>query len=427
MKKLAFIPLFFLALYGLLLYKVCGLLGVHNNIFLVAYTVGTSVYLVSRFAISAFYHDDHREEPYYIVSSWPKKSRKEYPSVSFVIACKNEEDSIRKTIDACLSADYPQKMDCVAVNDGSTDNTLAEMMKAKVVWGDKLHVTSFPQNKGKREAMAAGVLASSGEIIVFVDSDSFVAKDSVRLIAGHFMSDEKVAAVSGNTLVENATQNTLTRMQAAKYGVAFEILKACESVFNVVTCCPGCFSAYRRDAVVEVLDEWRNQTLFGSRSTFGDDRGLTNYMLKNNHKVLYCRSAKATTIVPSKWRTFFKQQLRWKKSWLRETLVASKFMWKKHPIASISFYSAAALSVICPFIVARIFLLAALSLSPWLPLIYVSGAALMGATLGLFSSILHQNEQWIYTAVFTPVYAFVLVWQMPYALLKIRDTQWGTR
>ena len=160
---------------------------------------------------------------------------------------------------------------------------------------------------------------------------------------------------------------------------------------------------------------------------FGDDRGLTNYMLKNNHKVLYCRSAKATTIVPSKWRFFFKQQLRWKKSWLRETVVASKFMWRKHPVSSTAFYLAAALSVLSPFIIARILYLAVISLSPLSPMIFVGGATLMGITFGLFSSILHQNKQWIYTALFTPVYALVLVWQMPYAILKIKDTGWGTR
>ena len=156
-KALVFIPLLLLLISGLILYRVFGLIaGLHDNIFLVAYTAGTTLYLVSRLAIAVFYRDHHRGKPHPYFDS-------EYPSVSFVIACKNEEDSIRKTIDACLSSDYPQKMDCVVVNDGSTENTLAEIIKAKAEWGNKLHVISFPRNKGKREGMAAGVLASSGK------------------------------------------------------------------------------------------------------------------------------------------------------------------------------------------------------------------------------------------------------------------------
>ena len=36
------------------------------------------------------------------------------------------------------------------------------------------------------------------------------------------------------------------------------------------------------------------------------------------------------TLVPERYVQFFKQQLRWKKSWVRETLIASCFMWKRH-------------------------------------------------------------------------------------------------
>ena len=62
---------------------------------------------------------------------------------------------------------------------------------------------------------------------------------------------------AGHTDVANRDQNALTRMQNVRYYVAFRVLKAAESVFGAVTCCPGCFSAYRRECVLPILD--RNQ------------------------------------------------------------------------------------------------------------------------------------------------------------------------
>ena len=67
--------------------------------------------------------------------------------------------------------------------------------------------------------------------------------------------------------------------------------KAAESVFSAVTCCSGCFSAYRREAIMPHLDWWENQTFLGVESTFGDDRSLTNCVLRD-WKVRYEEKAR---------------------------------------------------------------------------------------------------------------------------------------
>ena len=49
-----------------------------------------------------------------------------------VSSCKNEEKAIYNTITSCLNSEYPQdKIEVIAINDGSTDNTLKEMLRAK--------------------------------------------------------------------------------------------------------------------------------------------------------------------------------------------------------------------------------------------------------------------------------------------------------
>src|SRR3989344_5212769 len=96
----------------------------------------------------------------------PNKSKFE-PNVSFIIPCKNEEKSIYRTIESCVTVDYPKnKMEVIAINDGSTDNTLNEMLRAKKTFLNcRILVVNFKQNKGKRHGMEYGFRNALGEIV----------------------------------------------------------------------------------------------------------------------------------------------------------------------------------------------------------------------------------------------------------------------
>jgi hyaluronan synthase len=412
--KPALLAAFFVCLWWVLIYRTATFLGTSWDIWFQIYSLITAIFLISRLVVAFYYSDKHNKHP-----------KSAYPSVSFIIACKNEEDSIAKTIDTCMKSKYPGTFNCIAVNDGSTDNTLAEMKRIQKKYSRRIRIIDFEQNRGKREAMAEGVLLSKSEVIVFVDSDSFVAPDALQHIVEHLIDDPKVGAVSGNSMVENVSTNALTKMQSARYGVSFDVFKSCESVFGAVTCCPGCFSAYRRNAIMQVIDRWRNHSFMGTRSTFGDDRSLTNFILRT-WKVVYCRKAVATTIVPDKFPKFVKQQLRWKKSWIREGFNAGSFIWKKHPFASLAFYTNLVIPIFGPFILLKVIIWDAL-LHGHSPITFFTGVLVVSLIFGIYYYLIYQNRYWWYVIVFSIVYSFFLVWQMPYALFKLRDTRWGTR
>jgi len=414
-KMLAFL-LFLTLVYLVVVYKILFYLTYPVFSLEVTYSAIASIFLLSRFLFVYFYRDNHNLNIPEEEIIWP--------DISFIIACKNEEDSIFKTIVTCMESNYPGRMECIAVDDGSTDDTLAEMQKAKQKFGKFLKIISFEKNKGKREAMAEGVLVAEGEIIVAVDSDSFIKRDTLHLIIKHFLIDEKVGAISGNTTVENKNKNLLTKMQSARYGISYDIFKASESVLGTVTCCPGCFSAYRKKALDDVLDAWRNQTFLGTKSTFGDDRSLTNFVLRN-WKVVYCEKAKASTIVPESYKKFFKQQVRWKKSWIREGTTAARFIWKKNPLSALSFYINMLLPIFGPFVVLNIIVYSIMNRQ--FPIVYFLGSMVMSAIFGAFYYTKTSNKLWWYVILFSLLYVTVLVWQMPYALLRMRDTKWGTR
>jgi hyaluronan synthase len=270
------------------------------------------------------------------------------PTVAVIVAARNEEESIGKTIGRIYAEGYPKdRLEVIAVNDGSTDKTLAEMRLAQGRH-PSLTVVDFETNKGKRHGMAIGALLAQAEFLVYVDSDSFLLPGAIRKIL-QGLADPTVAAVAGHTDVENVGTNALTKMQDVRYFVSYRCMKAAESVFRAVSCCPGCFSAYRKTCVLNVLDRWLHQRFLGSYCTYGDDRSLTNYLLPD-YCILYDDEALATTIVPEKWGKYIRQQARWKRSWVRELLFAGRWMWRKHPVAAVSWYAMTILPLIAPVV-----------------------------------------------------------------------------
>jgi hyaluronan synthase len=250
--------------------------------------------------------------------------------------------------------------------------------------------------------------------------------DALRVLVQGF-ADERVGAICGHADVLNVEETWLTKMQAVRYFVAFKVVKAAESIFNAVTCCSGCFSAYRRDAILPHLDWWEQQSFLGRPSTFGDDRSLTNCVLRA-WKVRYESRAVSHTLVPSNLRQFMNQQLRWKRSWTRESLIVGSFIWRKHPIAALSTYVSIALTLIAPMVMIHAAVVMPLVHGAGAPVIYALGVYTAAIAYGLYFAARrpHYDSLWIYGVAFCCFY-LVFMWQTYWAIATARSASWGTR
>lgn len=373
------------------------------------YSLLVTVYCVARFALAPFYR--------------PTPDLGFRPTVSIVVPAFNEEAVVGSTIDACYASEYPaEKLQVVVVDDGSTDATWDRILEARERHPSLLCVR-LGHNRGKRAAMAEGIRRARGEICVFIDSDSLVERDGLRHIVAD-LEDARVGAVVGAADVLNKTENWITRMQQVRYFVAFRVIKGSESLFGAVTCASGCFSAYRTSALLEILPRWEHQRFLGRRATYGDDRALTNYVLRR-HRVVYQSQARSHTIAPATMRTFLVQQLRWKKSWLRESLHVTRFIWRKNPIASVLTYMSVLFPWAAPVVVVHsLFWRAATVGDPWF---YVMGAYVMALLYSLYYALARKSPLWFHGLTFVAVYIGFLVWQTYYAVFTLRNTGWGTR
>jgi hyaluronan synthase/N-acetylglucosaminyltransferase len=400
---------------GLVLFK--NFVDVKSSLFIFVfiYAVLTFGYLIYRY----FFSIVHSFEEIKIT-----KKPNYYPQVSIIIPSYNEEPrALEKCIISSCDNSYPKK-EVIVIDDGSKNieswNTVKRLQKK---YGFK--AIQFKKNKGKRDAMTLGFRLAKGELLITMDSDSIIPNGNSILELVKPFQNPKVGAVAGNIEVSNKSRNLLTRLQWARYWIAFHIEKSSQSPYNSVTCCPGPFSAYRKEYLMNYLDEWSNQVFLGKKCTYGDDRGLTTLMLRQGYRVKFAKYALCITDVPESFRKYTRQQIRWKKSFIRENYYISKFIKRMNPLMKIEYYwfwTAFPLGYIAK-IIAFVF-------------IATGDYSLMSfGVMIIFVSVIH----YIYAFTRKPgrigyygiLYGFLnefwIMWLFWYALFTLKETGWGTR
>ena len=390
------------------------------NKYLYLYSIIASTFLLIKYVFGALYR--------------PVKIDANYtPGVTILVPCFNEETWIRRTILNAMDQFYPpDKLEVIVIDDCSTDHsverireTIEEIQsKEGPETAERIHYIVQPVNQGKREALVAGARQARHELVLFVDSDSFLNPYAIRNIVQPF-KDARCGGVSGRTDVANTYTNSLTKMQSVRYYIAFRIMKAAEGLFDAVTCLSGPLSCYRKDLVLRYADDWLNQRFLGHKATFGDDRAMTNFILRH-HRTDYQDTAICYTIVPNDYDVFLKQQMRWKRSWLRESLVASTFMWRKEPFMSVMFYMGVLVPIIAPFIVCYNLIYIPI-MHRVFPFTFIFGMFLMAGLMSACQLFLRRSTTWLYGIWFCLYYEMVLLWQMPIAWFTFWKSTWGTR
>lgn len=411
----------FVAVLFVMLLRVESIIYFKYNLLLYLYSLIAAAFLLTRYLFGAFYRDVPINPNY-------------TPGVSIIIPCFNEEEWISRTILSCINQDYPvDKLEVIVVDDRSTDGTVKEIEKTiemlhreadRFMTKERLKMHVLPVNGGKREALVQGVDMAKHDLVVFVDSDSFLDPSAIQHIVQPFQ-DPRMGGVAGRTEVENKFTNMLTKLQTVRYYVAFRIMKAAESWFDSVTCLSGPLSCYRKDLILKHKDAWLNQKFLGQPATFGDDRSMTNYILQT-HRTGYQDQAVCSTIVPSDMNVFLKQQMRWKRSWLRESLRAGSFIWKKEPFMALFFYIGLIVPIAAPVVV--LYNLVYVPLFHHIfPGTFLMGLLLMAMLMSLAHLFFRKSKLWVFGFYFCIFYEFVLLWQMPIAWFTFWKSTWGTR
>ncbi|KAI9348786.1 chitin synthase-domain-containing protein [Zopfochytrium polystomum] len=171
----------------------------------------------------------------------------------------------------------------------------------------------------------SGVNADAYEVVLMVDADTIVAKDSLQYMILALLNDEKLMGLC-----------------VFEYFISHHLGKAFESFFGGVTCLPGCFCMYRikgrvvdhnnrkwlvpllgsediiREYSISQVDTLHKKNLF----CLGEDRFLTTLMLSQfpKRKLSFVPKALCYTTVPSDFKTLLSQRRRWINSTIHNLL-----------------------------------------------------------------------------------------------------------
>jgi hyaluronan synthase len=351
------------------------------------------------------------------------------PSMTVIIPAYNEGAMVRMTIDSVVAAHYPRsKLEIMVVDDGSTDDTWQYIHGAALRYGELVKAIRFPQNKGNRAALEQGFRKARGEIVVTIDSDSIIEEGTLLAIAGPFR-DKQVGAVAGKVAVYNRYKGLIPRMLHVRFILSFDFLRAVQSAYGMVYCCPGALSAYRTSVVRQVLSKWMNQKFLGKNCTYGEDRALTNLILALGFNTVYQRTAVVHTVVPATYEKLCKMYLRWDRSYIREEIIFSKIVWKRPLWACIiAVWDKLITNLRFPVGYASLILLCMLAYHDPLTIIRLMFAI---GLVSFFHMLYYLKSELSWDFVYGILYAyfsfFALFWVFPYAVLTVRSRSWMTR
>ncbi|MGI8431068.1 MAG: glycosyltransferase [Chthoniobacterales bacterium] len=219
--------------------------------------------------------------------------------VSLIIAAYNEGKVIAATLRSVLASEYGAALEVLVVDDGSSDNTAAEV-EAIARTDDRVRLLR-QTNFGKAAALSRGLTAARHGIVAFLDADTHVQPDTLKYLTRPF-ADEHVGAVSGHAKVGNL-RSFLARCQALEYTCGFNLDRRAYTRWDCVTVVPGAIGAARKSAVAEA--GWLRL------DTLAEDTALTLSLHRKGYRVEYAPDAIAWTEAPETVRALARQRFRW--------------------------------------------------------------------------------------------------------------------
>jgi N-acetylglucosaminyltransferase len=217
-------------------------------------------------------------------------------TISILIPCYNEEQSIKQCIQGCLSQTRrPDQI--IVVDDGSTDRTpeiLAE-------FGHAITVIRVPHNTGnKSKAQEYGLQFVRDEVFVTTDADTFLDQHFVAEVERSFQNQE-VSAMAG--YIRSIKYNWLTACRELDYLVNQNIYKLAQSYIGSIFVIAGCAAAFRT-AVFK-------QHVSFEHDTVTEDLDFTYKFHKKGLQIQYNNKAIVYTQDPADLHSYINQMRRW--------------------------------------------------------------------------------------------------------------------
>ena len=169
------------------------------------------------------------------------------PTLSVVIPAYDEAARLGTTLHAICAATAEQHVEVIVVDDGSTDAT-ATIAETNLEGHPGGSVIRLGRNRGKGAAVRAGVLASTGEAVLYMDADLATDLAALPVFLGAL---EDADVVSGSRTLPDAVVHNGTRDRAVMARVFNRLVRTVARLDSHDTQCG--FKMFRGDAARRIF------------------------------------------------------------------------------------------------------------------------------------------------------------------------------
>ncbi|MGM7719209.1 poly-beta-1,6-N-acetyl-D-glucosamine synthase [Metabacillus sp. Hm71] len=225
----------------------------------------------------------------------------DWPLISILVPCFNEEETIEETIKNLTRIYYPKK-EIIVVNDGSKDDTFKILRKLAKQHQD-LKVIDCQENRGKANALIIATHASNAEYLVCVDSDALLDPYAAHYLVYHFLhKGERLGAVTGNPRIRNR-DTLISRLQIVEYASIIGAIKRTQRILGKIMTVSGVVVAFRKKALIDV-GLW-------DRDMITEDISVSWKLQQRFWDIRYEPRALCWMLVPETIKGIWKQRIRW--------------------------------------------------------------------------------------------------------------------
>ena len=342
------------------------------------------------------------------------------PSATIVTPVYNEDPVLfRRAIESWIANKPDRIIAVIDVTDTTCMQIAAEYPQIDVIPID------IP---GKRAALAAGVDATTTEIVVLVDSDVIWEPDVLKKIKMPFI-DPKIGGVGTrqNMYPSDGKRPTLWERLADIYlDIRYsDEVPATTRWGRAVSCLSGRTAAYRTKLLQSLREPFLNETFWGTHCMSGDDKRYTTLVLQNGYHTWNQLNARVYSTFKPDFKGFQKQRIRWSRNSFRSDLRALWQGWGwRYPYLAVMLID----KTIAPFtlLVGPIVLLISIALGNWSLVVALLIWWHVSRAVKIMPHLIRKPEDWLILPVFV-VMNYYMSLVKAYALFTIREHKWLTR
>ena len=167
--------------------------------------------------------------------------------ISVIIPAYNSSKSINKCIDSIITQTY-NNLEIIVLNDGSKDNTL-DIIKNYEKTDKRIKIID-KENTGVANTRNKGINVSSGEYLMFIDSDDYIDKDYIENMYKEMIENNSDIVVSGMTSCkENGQIIKKISYKNKSENLKLEDIK--EEIINKLTFCSACKTLFKKELILK--------------------------------------------------------------------------------------------------------------------------------------------------------------------------------